>query len=101
MRDSKGERFGGLGVQDHLKFGRQLNRQVGRLGATENAIHIGRRAAKDVHLVGSVGKQTAVFDKERILINRRYVVSGCQQYDWRAMNQHKSIPVDDEAASRL
>ena len=29
------------------------------------------------------------------------VKPGCRQYDWRAMDEHKSIRHDDEAASRL
>jgi hypothetical protein len=36
------ERFGGLGIDSQHKFGRQLNRKLRRLGATENAIDIGR-----------------------------------------------------------
>ena len=65
LRHGEPERLGGLGVNSHLKFDRHLNRQVGRLCATENAIHIGRGAPKQVRAVGSVGKQTAVSDKER------------------------------------
>ena len=46
LRHGEPERLGGLGVNSHLKFDRHLNRQVGRLCATENAIHIGRGAPK-------------------------------------------------------
>jgi hypothetical protein len=41
-RHDKAERFGGLGVDSHLEFGRELNRKLRRLGATENAIDIRR-----------------------------------------------------------
>jgi len=33
--------------------------------------------------------------------DRRYIVSRCQQYDWRAMDECKSIRHDDQAAPRL
>src|SRR6516225_3880450 len=76
----KAERLGGLGVQSHLEFDGQLNGKLRRLCASENAIHIVRRAAKDVRPIGSVGKQTAVSDVKAAMIDRRYVVSGCRQY---------------------
>ena len=40
---------------------------------------------KVVYRVGSVGEQTAVSDKVRCDIDRRYVVSGRRRYDQRAM----------------
>jgi hypothetical protein len=45
--------------------------------------------------------QTAVSDKERLRIDRRYVVSGRRQYDRRAMRARESIRHDDKTASRL
>jgi hypothetical protein len=68
-------RFRGLQVYRRVKFDRQLNRQVRRLFAAENAMDIGRRAAKYVQHVGSVGKQTAVFNIYSVPINRRDIVS--------------------------
>src|SRR5262249_29632918 len=38
-------RFGGLDVDDERELGRLLDRQVGRLGALENLVHIGRGAS--------------------------------------------------------
>src|SRR5215831_7234399 len=38
------ERFGGLEVDDQLELHRLLYRQVGGLGAFQNAIHVGGRA---------------------------------------------------------
>ena len=32
-----------------------------------------------------------VSDRDRQLIDRWYTVSGCQQYDWRAMDDHKGL----------
>jgi hypothetical protein len=51
-----------LEIYDDLKFDRQLNWQVGRLCATENAIHIGCRAAIVVQPFGSAGQQTTFSD---------------------------------------
>ena len=90
-----------LSVDNQLEFGRQLNGKVRRLGATENAIDIGRGAAKYIRLVRSVGKQTAISDRDSVRIDRRNIVSRRLQYESRAMALHESIRHNDEAASRL
>jgi len=56
----KAERLGGLDVDDHLELGRQLNGQVRRLRAAQDAIDISGGATVGVYQVGSVGEQTAV-----------------------------------------
>src|SRR6516165_5549075 len=40
-RYRKTERRGGLAVYDHLELGRQLHREIARLRAAQDAIHIG------------------------------------------------------------
>ena len=50
-RDRKTERLGGLGVDGHREFYRQLDRQVRQLGAAQNAIDIVGGASK---LIGRV-----------------------------------------------
>jgi hypothetical protein len=50
----------GLAVHDHLKLGRQLNGQLRRLRAAQNAIDLSRGATPDVYPVDSVGEQAAV-----------------------------------------
>src|SRR5262249_21664776 len=97
----KTERIGGLAVHDHLVFRRQLHRQIARLLAAQNAIHIRGGATKDVYIVRSVGEQGAVSGKSSIRINRRYVVSGRRRYDRRAMRARECIPNNDNAPSRL
>src|SRR5215831_11406478 len=94
----KAECLGGLAVQDHLKFCRELHREIARLLAAQDAIHIGGGTTVVVSRVESVGEQTAVSDKLRIRIDRRYVVSGRRQYDRRAIRERVR---DDKAASRL
>jgi hypothetical protein len=56
----------------------------------ENAIDISGGAMKVVYLVDSVGKQSAVPDKVRYRIDRRYVVSGR-----RAPRERERIRRDD------
>src|SRR6516162_3642694 len=61
----KTQRLGGLEVHDHLKLGRQLHREIARLLAAQDSIHIGGGATPRVHRVLSVGEQTAVSGKHR------------------------------------
>ena len=97
----KTEGLGGLEVHGHLKFCRQLHREIARLRAAQNAIEVRGGATVALYLVGSVGEQTAVSDKLRPRINCRYVVSGRRHYDRRAMRRHEYTRQDDKAGSRL
>jgi hypothetical protein len=71
------------------------------LGFSQNAIHIGGGATKEVHRLGSVGDQTALSGIDRLVIDRWYVVSGRRRYDRRAMPEHESVRHSDNPASRL
>src|SRR6516162_7036477 len=53
-RDREAQRRGGLAVHDHLELGRKLHREIARLLAAQDAIHIGGGATEDVHPVFSV-----------------------------------------------
>src|SRR6516164_141851 len=97
----KTECRGGLAVHDHLELGRELNREIARLLAAQDAIDIGGGATKNVYLVNSVGEQAAVSGLARIRIDRRYVVPGRRQYGRRAMHIHEHIRHDDKTASGL
>jgi hypothetical protein len=48
LRHRRTKRLGGLDVDSHLEFDRQLNGKVRRLCPAQDAIDIGCRAAKDV-----------------------------------------------------
>src|SRR6516162_8771251 len=96
----KPERLGRLEVHGHLELGRELHREIARLLAAQDAIHIGGGATPGVYLVGSVGEQAAVYGKGRCVIDRRHVVPGRRRYDRRA-SRGKSTRQDDKAASRL
>src|SRR6516164_7269348 len=91
----------GLEVQDHLKLCRKLHREIARLRAAQDAIHIGGGTTKEVYRVDSVGEQAAVSGKVRHRIDRRYAVLGRRRYDRRAMCGREYIRHDDKAASRL
>ena len=41
LRHRKSKRLGGLEVHDHLELGRKLHREIARLLAAQDAIHIG------------------------------------------------------------
>src|SRR6516162_1288989 len=97
----KTKRLGGLEVYGHLKFCRELNGKLRRLRASQDAIDISGGTTKGVYPVDSVGEQTAVSDKLRKCIDRRYVVSGGRGYERRAMRDREQIANDDKAASRL
>jgi hypothetical protein len=62
---------------------------------------MGGGTTRVVYLVDSVGEQATVSDKERLRIDRRYVVSGRRQYDRPAMRVCEHIRHDDKATSRL
>src|SRR5262245_22806826 len=52
-------RLGGLEVDDELILGRKLDRQVARLGAAQDAIHVGWHAPIHIGEACSVFEQTA------------------------------------------
>src|SRR6516165_4520473 len=95
------ERVGGLAVHDHLEPGRELHREIARLLAAQDAIHIGGGTTKGVYHVGSVGEQSALSGKGRLVSDRRYVFSGRRQYDRRPKRADESSPTDDKTTSRL
>src|ERR1700730_18237760 len=87
----KAKRFGGLEVDGHLEPDRHLYGKLCRCCATENAVNIRGGTTKDVRVVGTVRKQTAVPDHDRFGINGRYFVAGCERYNRRAMDLHEPI----------
>ena len=84
-----------------LSVGTYATGEIARLLAAQNAIDISRGATKGVYQVESVVEQTAVSGKNKYVIDRRYVVSGCRRYDRRAMRDREYIRHDNKAASRL
>src|SRR5262249_20540281 len=58
-RDREPEGLGRLQVENELKLHWLLDGQVGRLGACENLVHVGGRAAEEVTYAWSIGHQPA------------------------------------------
>ena len=56
-RNSEAKRLGGLEVDDQRVFRRLLNREVGRIGAPEDAVNVGCRLCVQVDGVEHVGHQ--------------------------------------------
>jgi hypothetical protein len=91
----------GLGVYCQNVFYRHLDRKLRGHCATENAVDICRGAAKYICKVCPVGEQASVFNIDRQLIDRRYIVLRRQRNDLRAMDFHKIIRHDEKTTSRL
>src|SRR3984893_6476967 len=90
----------GLEVDDELILGRKLDRQVARLGAAQNAIHVGWHAPIHIGKACSVLEQTA-FLCEILVVNRRHVVADRVPYHRAAMSEHEIIGQRDETCFLL
>src|SRR5262249_46298026 len=66
--------FRGLQVDDKLKLRRLLHRQISRLGAFQDLVHVNSRAPKEVSGVWPVGHETALIDKHLVWVNSRQPV---------------------------
>src|SRR5262245_30059053 len=99
-RNFEAERFGGLEVDDEFVLGRRLNRQVARLLASEDAIHVGRRAAVLIDLIGAIGDQATGLDEETKRIDRGQLVPGRKRGDPIGMVRGESVWQDDQSAVR-
>src|ERR1700747_1292283 len=68
-RNFEAERLRALEIDHELVFCRRLHRQLGRLLAFENAIHIRRGTPKINSSVNAVGQQAASFSEDTGWIN--------------------------------
>src|SRR3954464_14027363 len=78
--DREAERLRSLEVDRELILRRCLNRQVGRLLAVEDAIHIGRSLPELVRPIGAEGEKAAR-DEKALEINRGQPVPCRARYD--------------------
>jgi hypothetical protein len=76
LRHVEAECLGSLEVHGHLIFCRKLYREIARLLAAQDAIHMGGSATRGVYSIGSVGEQAAVSGKDESRTDRRDVVPG-------------------------
>ena len=92
-------------MSDQLKrrqfiLDRRLHRQVGRLLALEDAIHVACRVPKLVDESRPIGDQAAANDEVACEVNRGQFVSGRQRDNQIAMNRRQSASRYDQAAIR-
>src|SRR5262245_7510290 len=76
----KAERSGGLVIDDQLEFARLHYRQIGRLGALENAAGIYADLTTGIRQTRSVAHQRAGFDILASRIYRRHPVDRRQEH---------------------
>src|SRR5438067_411591 len=74
-RDGEAERLCRLEVDDELKFGRLLNRQIGWLGALQDLIHEDSDPAVHVGFRGVIAHQPALGDELSCYGSGRYSVA--------------------------
>ena len=88
-RDRDPERPSGLEVDDQIEFRRTLDRQVARLGAFEDTIHLARHAAEHLDDVGAVGHESAVVHKGLELVDSGQPIPGGE------LNQLFAVSIED------
>ena len=99
-RNSEAERFGGREVDDELEFGRLHHRQVGGLGALEDAAGIDADLTKHFREVGSVAHQSAGFHRITGRISRRNPVARRQSGKLHAAADEEASPATKRASGR-
>src|SRR6266566_5832536 len=99
-RDFEPERLCRLEIDRQFILDRRLHRQVGRLLALEDAIHVACRVPKLVDESRPIGDQAAANDEVACEVNRGQFVSGRQRDDQIAMNRRQSASRYDQAAIR-
>jgi hypothetical protein len=79
VRNRQAERFRGPHVDDQLKLGRLLDREITWLRSLENLIHVAGSPAEHVDEVGGIHDQPASLDEWRPSVDR-----------WEPMPRHKA-----------
>src|ERR1700730_2733301 len=62
LRHFEAESFRGLEIDDQIELGWLLDRNVSRLGAAQNLVHIVGGASEQLLSIRSIGHQTSAFD---------------------------------------
>src|SRR5262249_4205712 len=87
-------------VESRYKFGRRLHRQVSRLAAPQNAVHVVRRLAKLVHPVDRVRHETAGGDEKGVPIHRWQTMPSCERDNEVAMRIGGAVSYHDHSSFR-
>ena len=98
-RDVYAECLASLQVDRQFELGRKLDRQIGRFGALEDAIDIGRRPPIEIGVIDTVGNQAARDDHVTIGIDRRHMVTRGKRSDQNEIGYHccKDVRRQNEA----
>src|SRR6476619_1137142 len=97
---AEAERLGGLEVDDELKFGRSLHRQIGGFLPFEDAIHVTSGEAVLVNPTSSIRDQAASGRKVALSVYRRQLVPRCEGNNKIAIAPSGRAPRHDQTASR-
>src|SRR2546423_879341 len=81
LRDREAKRFGGLEIDDQLELRRLLDREVGRLRAPEDLVHVRGGPPPEVLVSRVVAHQTAGLYEEPSLVHRRQPMRAGQLHD--------------------
>src|SRR5262245_51417552 len=90
----------GLDVENCQKLGCGLHRKVGRLCATQNAVHIDCRLLELVGPFDPVGHETSCGDKEAVRVDSRQAMLSRKGDDKIAMGVGRAVRLYDQAAFR-
>src|SRR5205823_1790868 len=95
-RYGEAECFGGLEIDNQFVFGRQLNRQIGGLGALEDLSRVSTDQAKGSCEARSIADQAAGSGELAPRIYRRNCMARCQRHEPLAPAAQERIRGDDE-----
>src|SRR6516165_1275478 len=100
FRDREAERLGGLEIDDQLKLGWLLDRDIAGLRPAQNLVdHVGG-APEQSREVWSVGHETSGLDKIAVIEDRRQPRAERKRDDARAVGDNECI-ADDVECVRL
>src|SRR5947209_596254 len=94
------ERPRGLEIDHQLVFGRRLHRQVGRLFAFEDAIHVRSGTAVLVSKIRSIRHQAASSGDVALKVHRRQLMPRCECNDEIAIEPSGRAPRHDQTPIR-
>src|SRR5262249_52519548 len=96
--DRQAQSLSSLEVNDQLELHGLLYRQVGRLGAFENLVHIDSSAFEECRMIWSIAHEPARLRKQYVGGDRWQLVLQGELRDVRAMLRHQSIVYQDDGA---
>ena len=90
-RDREAERLGGGQVDDQIKLGRLLDRQVARLCSAQNIVDVIGSTSEQVRKIRSIGHQTSRIDVLARAIDRRQPGAHSQNVDTNPVGNDERV----------